>query len=141
MRRVIAAALLLGLAGAACAGVGGVEAVDAWARPTPEVAERAALYVSLTNNGDDDAAVVGASASRCGSMEVHQTVVDDDVMEMQRIDELALAPGETVVMEPGGFHLMCMMVSEPFVDGETIGVDLEFCDGSSQTVSVVVEDR
>lgn len=141
MSRAIAAALLLALAGAACGGDGGVEVADAWARPTPEVAERAAVYMSLANNGDNDAVVVGASAGRCGSMEVHQTVVEDDVMEMQRIAELVVPPGETVVMEPGGFHLMCMMVTQPFVEGETIGVDIEFRDGTSQTVSVDVEDR
>lgn len=141
MRRVIAAAVLVVLAGAGCAGNGGIEVVDAWARPTPEVAERAALYVSLANNGEDDAVVIGASASRCGSMEIHETVAEGDVMEMRRVDELVVPSGETVVMEPGGFHIMCVSVSEPLVDGETIGVDIVFVDGLTQSVSLEVEDR
>jgi copper(I)-binding protein len=132
---------LLAFAVVACGGDGGVEVVDAWARPSPEVADSAAFYISLANNAEEEDAVVGVSADRCGSMQVHETVMVDDVMEMQHVDELALPPGETVVMEPGGFHLMCMMVSEPLVEGDAVDVDITLRSGSTMTVPVDVEDR
>lgn len=141
MRRMITSAALLALVVVACGGDGGVEVVDAWARPSPEVAASAAFYVSLDNNADTGDAIVGATSGRCGSIEVHETVVDEDVMEMQQVDELVLPPGETVVMEPGGFHLMCMMVSESLAEGEIVDVDITLRSGSTMTVSVDVEDR
>ena len=37
---------------------------------------------------------------------LHETVVADGVSRMQEVESLALAPGETVELAPGGYHLM-----------------------------------
>ena len=72
MRHVIP---LLLVAVAACGGSGSIEVTDAWARPTPPVAETAALYVSFENGASSDDRLVGARLGmlvrRDGSVAVH----------------------------------------------------------------------
>ena len=43
-----------------------------------------------------------------GKVELHETTVEDGVARMRPLDSLVVPPGETVVLERGGKHLMLM---------------------------------
>lgn len=125
------------------AGCGGsdLEVSDAWARSTPAVADTAAIYLTIANGSSSDQELVGAGSDRCTSVEIHETTMDGDVMAMARLDTLEIPVGDTVRLEPGGLHLMCIGILEPLVEGDTFAVDLESRAGEALSVEVVVEDR
>lgn len=118
-----------------------MEASDAWARSTPAVADTAAVYLTLTNDSENEQSIVGATSDRCGSMEIHETTIDGGVMEMDRLGELVIPAGETVHLEPGGLHLMCLGVEEPLVADDSFVVDLEMRTDRLLRLDVKVEDR
>lgn len=118
-----------------------LETGDAWARSTPGVADTAAIYLTITNGSSSDQELIEARSARCSSVEIHETTMDGDVMEMNRLPALAVPAGGTVRLEPGGLHLMCAGVEEPLVKGDTFTVVLEFQAGESLPVEVSVEDR
>ncbi len=45
---------------------------------------------------------------------------------MGRVEGLDLAIGDTVVLEPGSYHLMLMGVTRSLTEGETVSLVLEF---------------
>ncbi len=55
--------------------------------------------------------------------------------------ELAVPAGGTLVMEPGGLHVMCIGLRSPLVEGEEIPITFEFESAGTVEVTVTVEDR
>lgn len=120
--------LLLGALLAACSGGGGIEASGVWGRESPSTAQNGAFYLELRNDGGDDALVAVQSAA-CSRVELHESSMDDhDVMSMEHVEggRIPLPAGETVSLAPGGLHIMCVGVVEPFVSGERIPLVLQF---------------
>lgn len=107
---------------------GGLPTVsDAWVRP-PVAADRpAAGYMTITNPGVDADRLIGASSPVATMVEIHETVAGESgMMGMQPVDEIEVAPGTPVVLEPGGYHLMLMGVSDMPAVGETVEITLTF---------------
>lgn len=117
----------------------GLEAVGAFVRLPP--AENTAVYVELTNNGDSDTALVGASADFAEDFELHEMVDVDGVMEMSPIEgqRIELPAGETVLLEPGGLHVMAMGLTRELAVGDMVDVELEFDGGCTVTVQAPVQ--
>lgn len=133
--------LLLSLVTLVAVGCGGDDSVtieDAWGRPSPMSAANAAFYMQITGGSEADT-VVSASSSACGATELHETTMQDGVMSMQELSEgIAVPANETVSLEPGGMHVMCLD-ADTFEIGDMVAIDLEFA--AAGTVSVEAEIR
>jgi periplasmic copper chaperone A len=102
--RVVAIVALLCLSGGVLA-----ELVikDGWVRATPPNSRTSAAYFTLVNQGDAALVITRASASTAGAAELHDWVERDDGMKrMVRMREVPVAPGEAILFEPGGKHMM-----------------------------------
>ncbi len=98
-----------------------------WTRATPPAANVAAGYLTITNTGATADRLIGGSAPFADRVEIHEMAMDDGVMRMRELDRgLALPPGETVNLEPGGFHVMFMALGEPLAAGTTVRATLRF---------------
>ena len=62
----------------------------------------------------------------------------DGAMSMQEVDSIPLPAGETVSLEPGGYHIMLLELAEPLEDGTTFELTLMFEEAGEQTVTVTV---
>lgn len=140
MRKVaIAAASLLLLAG--CAPQGGVEITDYWVKSSDmsTVGGMTAVYGTITNNSNEDVVLVGGSTEVAGVVEVHEMAMIGGEMKMQEIDGgLVIPAGQSVVLEPGGNHLMLMMLASDVLAGDTIEVLFDFEGAEDQTLTDVL---
>jgi copper(I)-binding protein len=68
----------------------------------------AAGYLDISNHSGTSIRITRVSSPDYGSVEMHETVVEDDVARMRAIPVLEIADGDTVVFERGGKHLMLM---------------------------------
>jgi periplasmic copper chaperone A len=100
----------------------------AWARSSPMMATRGAVYMQITASADDRLVAARVSDDVAASTEVHETVRDPDTreMSMRETDAIDLPAGETVFLEPGGYHIMLLDLVEPLEPGTTLEVILEF---------------
>lgn len=99
------AALLLVLASSA--GAGEIVIEQAWLRAVPPVADSTAGYFRLVNNSDRPLTLEGAETGIARHAMFHETVSNDDgTRGMQHLGSVEVAPGDTLVLEPGGKHLM-----------------------------------
>ena len=142
--RWIAGVVVLALAAAGCGSEHNtVDVGDPWARPTAPGAENAAFYATFTNDtGADDLLTEGYSAN-CREIQVHNTTLTDGVMSMAPATaaDLFIANDASLNLEPGGLHVMCVDPIEPFVEGETVQLELTFDKSGVITFDVPIESR
>ncbi|MEC3889705.1 copper chaperone PCu(A)C [Xanthomonas campestris] len=104
-----------------------VVAENAWSRATPPGAPVAGGYVTLRNQSSTPDRLVAVESPASAQVELHDMRMDGGVMKMRRLDDgLALPPGETVVLGPGGTHLMFIGPHAPFEVGKPVMATLVF---------------
>lgn len=83
-------------------------------------------YLTITNGGTKDR-LVGASAGRAGSVQIHEMKMDGGIMVMRELkDGIAIPAHGNVELKPGGYHIMFMNVAQPFKQGEEVKAKLLF---------------
>lgn len=143
MRRLVSCLLGVVLL-TACGGSGAMTVTDAWGRSTPSVADAAAFYVTFENGTSAaDRLLAVSETERCETVELHRSETVDGVMQMRPAgsSDLGVPAGGTLVMEPGGLHVMCVGLRSPLVEGEEIPLAFDFEQAGTVEASVVVEDR
>lgn len=93
-------------------------------------------FAEITNHTAGDVTLVGASATVANMAEVHEVVSIDGEMKMQRKEGGIVIPaGETVVLEPGGLHIMLMDTNAAILEGDEITLTLDFDGAEDMTVT------
>lgn len=106
---------------------GDLAVADGWARAMLPGQPAGGGYLTITNDGAEADRLIGASSPVAGKVEVHTMEVVDDVMVMRPVEGgLEIPAGGSVELKPGGLHLMFLEVTEPFAEGDTVPVTLEF---------------
>lgn len=104
--------------------------------------ETGAVYMRITNNTTADDALIGATVPGCGAVELHEMVLDGDVMMMSQVEgnRIPIPAGQTVMLERGGLHVMCLGKTGEFAVGQSVPVTLEFeTAGQMEVVAEVIE--
>lgn len=100
---------------------------QAWSRATPGGAKIAGGYLTIENKGAAADRLIGGAVDVAARVEVHEMSMKDGVMTMRQLDKgLAIEPGKTVKLAPGGYHLMLMDLTSPLKQGDKLPVTLEF---------------
>jgi periplasmic copper chaperone A len=100
---------------------------QAWSRATPGGAKIGGGYLTIENKGSAADRLIGGSADIAAKAELHEMGVNNGVMKMRPLDKgLAIEPGKTVKLAPGGYHLMLLDLKRPLKQGEQVPVTLEF---------------
>lgn len=123
---------------AAIAGPGEVEITDAWIRALPPAQSTTAAYLTLHNRGTQAVVVRAGSAEGAGRLEIHTTREVDGLMRMQQLSTLQVPAGGSVVLEPGGTHLMLLDLERMPAPGETRQLCLQPAGGEQVCVSAPV---
>jgi copper(I)-binding protein len=113
---------------------------QAWTRATPKGAKIGGGYLTVENKGTTLDRLIGGSAEIAGSVQVHEMSMDKGVMKMRPLENgLAIEPGKTVKLAPGGYHLMMMDLKSPLKKGDKLPITLEFEKAGKAQVSLDVK--
>lgn len=85
-----------------------------------------AAYLTIMNHGGAPERLVGAETPRASRVEIHESVLTDDVMRMRELDGVDIPAGGSVELAPGGIHIMLMGLTQPLVEGEDVELTLRF---------------
>lgn len=98
-----------------------------------------AAYLMITNNGDDADRLVSVSTDVAEVVEIHEVTMTDNVMEMSPLhDGLEIPAGESVSLEPGGYHIMLIGLTKSLIAGEDYELTLSFEHAGEVTVTVPI---
>lgn len=111
----------------------GMEVLDAWtaARPDPAANSMTGVFGIVRNTTNQDIELVSATNTASDRTELHQTVTVDGKSVMQQVESMKIPSGGSLVLQPGGDHVMVMNLAAPIQVGDTVTVTLRTKDGQS----------
>ena len=137
---IVFAALAIPSAQAADVTVGGLKISSPWARATPKGASVGGGYMTITNTGAAPDRLVGGSTDIAKSFEVHEMKMDGGVMKMRPVaGGLEIKPGQTVTLDPSGYHVMFVGLKDQLKQGSRFKATLDFAKTGKVEVDFVVE--
>ena len=142
-RILITTLLLLTAVLLTACGNNGIEVEEVWGRTSPMAAANGAFYMTITNNTDADDALVGARADVCGTTELHEMAMGEGgVMSMNPVPDsrIPIPAGDTVMLEVGGLHVMCLEKAEQFDIGDEFPILLTFEEAGEMEVMAEIRE-
>jgi len=107
--------------------IGELQIIHPWAKPSLKGVPNGAAYMAISNSGDSDDVLLSVSSSVAKASELHTMEMTDGVMRMRQIQGgLRLPADDTVVLEPGGEHIMLIGLKQPLEPGSRFDLTLTF---------------
>lgn len=112
----------------------GIATANAWVKATDT--DMSAAFMVVSNSAEKDATVVGVATDLTDTAELHET----RDAKMLPVESFTVPAGGSLLLEPGGDHVMLMELAKPIEPGAKITFTLEFEDGSTQDVTATAKD-
>jgi len=113
---------------------------DAYARAVPPGQMNSASFMTLNNSAAESVALISGKSSAAKVVELHTHTNMDGVMQMRQVDKIELPAAGSVVLQPGGYHVMLIGLNQDLAAGSEIDLELNFSDGSQQQLQVPVKN-
>jgi copper(I)-binding protein len=104
---------------------------DAWVRGTVPQQKASGAFMQLTS--EKDVRLVAAQSPVANVVEIHEMVMDKNVMKMRQIAGLDLVPGRVLELKPGGYHVMLIDLKAQLKGGDWVPITLTFEDTRTKT--------
>ena len=120
--------------------VGSLQISAPWARATPNGAGVGGGYMTITNTGTASDRLIGGSTDISKKFEIHQMKMENGVMKMRPVEGgLEIKPGQTVKLDPAGYHVMLMGLNQQLKKGEHFKATLAFEKAGKVDVDFTIE--
>jgi copper(I)-binding protein len=94
-------------------------------------------YGDIQSNTNDR--LIRASSSVAAVVELHEHINDDGIMRMREVEGgLVLKANQSMIMKPGGYHIMLISLHKPLKDGDLMDLLLQFESGKLIELSIPV---
>ncbi len=117
---------------------------NVWARPTRSGMGgkvTSAAYMIIKNEGNEPDRLVGAMSDVAEHVEIHQSIMEGNVMKMRPVEGGLEIPAKgQVELKPGGYHVMLIGVKQPLKPGDRFTLILEFEKSGKKTLQVEVKE-
>jgi copper(I)-binding protein len=139
-RVVLATILLAGCSntGAGALGAGGDIEVPRGFAFAPTSNAPMAAYFTAVNGGRTPDTLVAVVSSRASSATVHRQRLENGMMHMDATGPLVIAPGDSLVLAPGGLHVMLELSGAEPTQGDSLQVTLRFARAGDVLVTLPV---
>lgn len=147
----LAAALTLALPLAACnpapgpdpaaeAAASRIAVERAWSRETAPGQDAGGGFLTIVNSGAGTDRLLGGATPAADDVQIHTVDMTGGVMRMRQLTGgLEIPAGETVRLEPGGYHVMLMGLQSPLIQGKAVPLTLEFEKAGNIEVELTVQ--
>ncbi len=111
---------------------------EGWVRLPPAAMPMMAGFGRIANPCPMPVVIVSASSPAFGEVSIHETRNVDGVNRMREVEQLRIAPDDSVTFKPGSLHLMLMRPHAPLKEGSKVVVELKLQDGREILSELVV---
>jgi len=101
----------------------------------------AVAYLELHNGSRAPIVVNKASSPYFRTVELHESVITDEVVRMRRLDSLTIPARQSLRLQTGATHLMLIDPRSGLVPGDTISLELGYDEGGILIVNAPVQAR
>ncbi len=131
-------ALMLGSVALSASAGGDIQVRDPWVQAAPPNVKVLAAYLEIKNNGDKPRTLINVSSPAFEQIGIHRSVMHGNMAHMEHLEELNISPRSSVVLSPGGLHLMLMDAKKPLHIDDQVPMTLNFKDGEKIAVTAIV---
>jgi len=113
-----------------------VQVKDPWVRATVPQQTATGAFMQITSASN--ARLVSASSPVAGTVELHESRMENDVMKMRAVPGIEIPAGKGAELRPGGYHVMLMSLKSQMKEGDMVPITLVLEDqaGKRQTLEV-----
>ena len=111
---------------------------DARIRELPPSVTNTAVYMTISNSGNENLRLIGVSSEFAESAMLHRSAMENGMMTMQHVMAIEIPAGESMVLEPGALHIMLTDLKRNLRDGDLVPLILKFDGGPDVSVNVQV---
>ena len=98
-----------------------------WARETAPGQSVGGGFMSIANNGARADRLLGGSTPVAKAVQIHSLSMNRGVMKMRPVSNgLAVPAKGTIMLKPGGYHIMLIGLKQPLARGQRVPVTLRF---------------
>lgn len=114
-----------------------------WSQELPPNAPTVAAYFVISNTGKNADRLLGVDSPIAGKAELHEHVVQGDLMKMQQVPSVEIAPGAQVTFAPMAYHVMLLELKDRSLlsDGKRFPLTLHFERAGDVSVEVAVQKQ
>ncbi len=116
-----------------------IEVKNPWVNQMPPSTMSNAGYMEITNNSSDLLILHKVISPQFEMSSIHQTKSEQGLMKMIPVVGIEIPPNGTVVLEPGGLHIMLMNRAENLNPGDEVEINLTFSNGQKVTIKAPVQ--
>ena len=118
-----------------------ISVTNPWIREAPPGARALGAYMTITNHSSNAATLESISSPDFPRIEIHRTKMHEGMAHMFKQSSLRIQPGNSVALEPGGYHLMLMQPVRSLRSGDSVKLQLHFDNGEIVDISAVVRKQ
>jgi len=112
--------------------------VTAARSPVPASPTVGAVYLTIKNDSSQPDVLLSATSNVATQTMLHNNVTNGITETMVPAGPVTIGPGKTLVLTPGGYHLMLMNINQHLAVGNTIHLTLDFERAGQINVAVPV---
>jgi copper(I)-binding protein len=110
-----------------------------YARATPPSAATSAMFGHFMNSSDTDRYIVSAETEAAGKVELHNMIMEGDLMKMRQVEKIKIPAKGSVELKPGSLHIMLFNLKKPLTENNKIPVKMTFANGETQNLKVQIK--
>ena len=114
---------------------------NTWIQEPPPGVSVLAAYARISNHSDQPLALLRASSPDFARIEIHRSIVRNDMVSMEKLSRLPIPANDFVELMPGDYHLMLFEPGRPLASGDSVTLQLYFDNGASHSAKARVERR
>ena len=113
-----------------------LQITDPYVRAVPPNMPNSAAFMEIKNLTSSSIDLIQAYSTAAKNVELHEHVMDGQMMKMQQIDKITLEAQKVTPLEPGGYHIMLLGLNQPLKEETSIVITLHF--SNAQTINIDV---
>ncbi|WP_160108995.1 copper chaperone PCu(A)C [Pseudomonas izuensis] len=123
--------------------VGELEIAHPWSQELPPNAPNVAAYFVINNEGKSADRLLSVDSPIAGEAQLHEHVMQNDVMKMQHVPSVEVPAGGEVTFAPMAYHVMLLNLKDRSLlsDGKRFPMTLHFEKSGDVTVEVAVQKQ
>lgn len=114
---------------------------EPWVRATVPQQKATGAFMNLS--ATSSARLVSAKSPAANIVEIHEMVMEGNLMKMRAIPGIEIPAGQTLSLKPGSYHVMLIDLKQQIKDGDTVPITLVFegLDKKQQTLEIKATAR
>jgi hypothetical protein len=122
---------------------GELEIAHPWSQELPPNAPTVAAYFVIHNEGKTADRLLSVDTPIAGEAQLHEHLMQNDVMKMQHVPSVEIPAGGTVTFAPMAYHVMLFNLKDRslLVDGKRFAMTLHFEKAGDVKVEVAVQKQ